>query len=96
MKIITFKESDARISAGCFFQTVLILLKCIDNYDFFGLIFGVMFKIYRLFVRVSIERQIMDGPAGIFLQDEYFITIMLTYVPGETSIPYSKKELMRE
>ena len=44
----------------------------------------------------SIERQIMDGPAGLFLQDEGFISHMLTYVPCQTSIPYSKNGLMRE
>ena len=45
---------------------------------------------------MSVERQIMDGPAGLFLQDEYFIIVMLSYVPCQTSIPYSKNGLMRE
>ena len=45
---------------------------------------------------MSIERQIVDGPAGLFLQDEYFICYVSIYVPCQTSIPYSKNGLMRE
>ena len=32
------------------------------------------FCIFKVFGCVSIETQIMDGPAGLFLQDEYFIS----------------------
>ena len=32
------------------------------------------FYIFRVFGRVDIERQIMNGPAGPFLPDEYFIS----------------------
>ena len=35
-----------------------------------------IFCIFKVFRRVSIERQIKDSPAGLFLQNEYFIVML--------------------
>ena len=41
------------------------------------------FSFFKVFGRVSIERQVMDGPVGLFLQDEYLI-VMLSDVLCQT------------
>ena len=46
-----------------------------------------IFGIFKVFGFVSIERQIKDGPGGLFLQDEYFISYVSIYaVPNFNSV----------
>ena len=44
---------------------------------------------------MSIERQILDGPAGLVCKMNILL-VMLAYVPCQTLIPYSINGLMRE
>ena len=47
----------------------------------------LIFCIFKVFGCVSIERQIMDDPAGLFLQDEYFISyVSICAMPNFNSV----------
>ena len=77
------------------FKHLNICLEILDLYrsDSFN-----FFLILKVFGCVSIERQIMDGLACFFLQNDMqgHVFFCKAYVPCQTSISYSKNGLMRE